>query len=129
MNKLLTFLKKFLNIKCSHSAAIIQNCKYCPDCGKKIVPEWIIIKCKSCGHYREPSINYSDEIKPLKKYCFYCGSSEWTTQSYYEPNIPDSMKSISIKRNRAEERYTSNFGNLTTKTKIWVSNSHDEKIN
>lgn len=119
MEKFLEYLKSIFRLKCSHNTAGNKNCKYCPDCGKKVVCRWIVIKCKSCGHYRTPLIDRAANIKPAKKYCFFCGSDKWTNHNYYEATIPDSLKSISARHIEAEEEHK--FGSLTAKTKIWVS--------
>ena len=127
--KLQKYFKNLLNIKCTHSSAKMKNCKYCPDCGKKIVHKWIVIKCRLCGHYRKPLIDLFEKIKPVKKYCFHCGSDKWGYQYYYESFIPDRMKLISVKKIQTEKEYNNKFGALTENTKIWISNSSCENSN
>ncbi|HSA06822.1 MAG TPA: hypothetical protein P5556_06560 [Candidatus Gastranaerophilales bacterium] len=120
MNKLLENFKNIFKINCNHFSARAKDCKFCPDCGKKIVSRWILIKCQACGHYRKPVIDSFGKIKPLKKYCFYCGYTRWKPENYYEPTIPDSLKSIAIKKIETEKKQNLNFGNLTKKSKIWI---------
>ncbi len=116
---LLNYIKNIFTSKCCHEEAKSKNCKYCPDCGKRVVRKWAIIKCKSCGHYRKPQIDIYETVKPEKKYCFFCGSEKWVAHNYYDTNIPDSLKSISlVKVNDFEKQ---DFGSLTGKTKIWIN--------
>ena len=119
MRGIIQSFRNLLTGKCNHSAAITENCKYCPDCGKKVEFKWAIVKCDSCGHYRQPVLGWKNKLKPEKKYCFYCGASKWSIQNYYEANIPDRMKAIAIKKVILDKEY--NFGELTAKTKIWIS--------
>ena len=119
MNKLFKYIKNILRLKCSHSGALTRNYKYCPDCGKKVAYKWVVIKCKACGHYRKPLVDWLGKIKPMKKYCFHCGSDGWDVHNYYEKTIPDSMKPIAVKQLDPRKQYR--FGELTQKTKIWIS--------
>ncbi len=117
--KIQKFYKKLFYRECKHTAAHIGNCRYCPDCGKHIEAKWVTIKCDGCGHYRKPIIDKSGKTKAANKYCFYCGSIKFSLQNYYETNIPDRMKAISLKKIEAIKDYS--FGSLTEKTKIWIS--------
>lgn len=110
-----------LDKKCSHSSAAAKNCKYCPDCGKKIMHKWVVIKCRLCGHYRKPVLDIFERIKPAKKYCFNCGADKWNYQYYYESTIPDRMKAISIKKIQTEEEYKNRFKSRDSQTRIWIS--------
>lgn len=111
-------IKDLLGVKCSHRRAMFENCKYCPDCGKKIMFKWALIRCQFCGHYRKAVFDVFGRVKPKAKYCFYCGSDKWRSQTYYKDNIPDSLKALSVMKIEAE---TLKFGDLTGRTKIWIS--------
>lgn len=119
MDKLKAYFKKIFLPECTHKSAKRKNCSYCPDCGKKVACKWIVIECKGCAHFRKPSIDRLGNIKPLKKYCFHCGSDKWGVQNYYESIIPDSLKTIAFKH--VETQNPPQFGSLTGKTKVWVS--------
>lgn len=110
-----------LNKKCNHSSAIARNCKYCPDCGKKIVHKWVTIQCNLCGHYRKPETSLLGRIKPVKKYCFNCGATDWSYQYYYESTIPDKMKEISLKQAHTQQEHDNRFLSSDRKTRIWIS--------
>lgn len=128
MKKIVEYFKSIYNIKCSHSTACSENCKFCPDCGQRVVYRWIVIKCGRCGHYRQPVFNWLKEIKPSSKYCFFCGSDKWTVENYFQTNIPDGLKSIAMKK--FEPQQERRFGSLTGKTKVWVSVPlEDQKLN
>lgn len=119
MNKLSAYLKNLFCHECAHKSAKRKNCNYCPDCGKKVNCKWIVIECKACAHFRKPLIDCFGQIKPVKKYCFHCGSDKWATRNYYESIMPDSLKTIAFKH--VETEPPPEFGALTGKTKIWVS--------
>ncbi|OGI01533.1 MAG: hypothetical protein A2Y25_03445 [Candidatus Melainabacteria bacterium GWF2_37_15] len=110
-----------LDMNCDHSSAKAKNCNYCPDCGKKIVHKWVTIKCRECGHYRKPTLDIFGRIKPVKRFCFNCGSDKWNYQYYMESTIPDKMKVISIQKIQTEEEHNSRFKNINRQTKVWVS--------
>jgi len=127
MRKLLQYFKELLTDKCAHNGAKTKNCKYCPDCGKKVEFKWVTVKCDFCGHYRKPVTDWQNKLKPEKKYCFYCGSDNWSYQNYYESNIPDRMKTIAVKKIAPDKEYK--FGSLTCKTKVWISKpTYDRKV-
>lgn len=109
-----------LEKNCKHNSAMMRNCKYCPDCGKKIIHKWVTIKCRVCGHYRKPAFALLGKIKPVKKYCFNCGSEKWDYQYYYESTIPDRMKTISLKQIQTVEEFNNRFKTQEENTKVWV---------
>lgn len=121
MKKFWVFLKSLFKINCTHSSANKEICKYCPDCGKKIAHKWVVVRCRLCGHYRKPLLDSIGKIKPVKKYCFFCGSNKWEFRYYYDNYIPDKMKLIAIKKIQTEDELINKFGKLTEKTKVWVT--------
>lgn len=111
-------IKNFLRVRCTHRRAMFENCKYCPDCGKKVIQKLALIRCQFCGHYRKAVLNLFGGVKPKAKYCFYCGSNKWRAQNYFRENIPDSLMALSVMKIEAESL---KFGDLTERTKVWVS--------
>jgi hypothetical protein len=118
MKSYLKRIKDLLGVKCTHRKAMFENCKYCPDCGKKVVTKWALIRCEFCGHYRKAMLDVFGGVKPKAKYCFYCGSDRWRAQNYYRENIPDSLKALSVIKVETEAL---KFGSLTERTRVWIS--------
>ncbi len=114
---------EFLSIKCNHSSVKNDRCNYCPDCGSKIIIKWVNIKCKQCGHFRKPKKQSFLNLKPIRKFCSYCGSDKWGYQYYYDSNIPDKLRTISVKKIVTEIPDNFEFGSMTSHTNIWVDNN------
>lgn len=126
VNKALSSVEKFLKLKCDHQSAENSDCNFCPDCGKRIETKWLSIKCQKCGHLRTAKKS-NESIIPEKHFCFNCGSDRWGYQYYYDYNIPDKLKEISVKQIVEVEENPFDKSNDNS-TKIWVETPfHKEK--
>lgn len=64
------------NNKCKHTNITpLSAGSYCPDCGKEIQIDWMLLRCSCCNSKREARIIFNS-IKPKSKYCIKCGSPE-----------------------------------------------------
>ena len=112
--------QKLFKTKCTHKSAKNGNCNYCPDCGKKVEAKWINIKCSKCGHIRAAKKAPSEKILPEKDYCCNCGSKMWSLYYYYEYNIPEKLKEISVKKIEEVEDNPFKSAPDITQTRVWV---------
>ncbi len=122
VKKLLLNIEDFFGIQCQHRAVKNYNCSYCPDCGKKVAVRWVSIKCKQCGQLRKASNKNLFSITPKKDFCFNCGSSKWMYQYYYDSNIPDKLREISVKQVVTRNENPFRDTRIDFDTKIWVEN-------
>lgn len=97
IKKTMSNIQEFLNIKCPHKSAENKDCNFCPDCGKKVTAKWTSIKCNQCGQIRAAKKNAVNSIIPEKNFCGNCGSESRSYRYYYDYNIPDKLKEISVK--------------------------------
>ena len=120
VEKVLINIENFLGIKCTHQSVKNSRCNFCPDCGEKIVVRWVSIKCKQCGHLRAAVRRNFHLIFPKKNFCFYCGSDKWVHQYYFDSNIPDKLREISIKQAVTDKENPFKTAQVNTYTNIWV---------
>ncbi len=63
--------------ECQHDkVSPMSDGEYCPDCGRYIVNEWYITRCKCCG-VRLQSVKKGDKIVPAENFCHNCGGSDF----------------------------------------------------
>lgn len=118
--KLMTKIEKFLGMECTHNSVKRDGQKFCPDCGKKVTVKHVCIKCMECGHLRNPVKSDGQTIKPEKKYCSFCGSSQWTYQYYYDSTIPDKLREISVKQVIEDKENPFAYNETDNFTDIWI---------
>lgn len=91
---------------------------FCPDCGKRVVAEWHIIRCDVCDTKRN-GFYLMDRFVPYMKYCKRCGSDEYKLEIKENINFFDySYAAFKIKA--PHNPYNSKEN--TSKTKVWVDN-------
>lgn len=122
INKILANVEKFVGIKCTHRSVKSDSCNFCPDCGKKIIARWVSIKCRKCGLLRTAKKSGLHSIVPKKNFCAHCGSAIWGYQYYYDSNIPDKLREISVKQIIENKENPFIYNNIGSDTKIWVEN-------
>lgn len=52
---------------------------FCPDCGKRVVAEWHIIRCNDC-HSKRSGYYLFDRFVPYEKFCKRCGESDFRVE-------------------------------------------------
>ena len=77
-NFFLDFIFKFIPAsECQHDkVSPISEGEYCPDCGRYVVNEWYITRCKCCG-VKLQSVRKGSEIIPAENFCHNCGGSDY----------------------------------------------------
>jgi predicted RNA-binding Zn-ribbon protein involved in translation (DUF1610 family) len=121
VKNLLINIENFLGIiKCTHRSVKNYSCNFCPDCGQKVIVRWVSIKCRQCGHLRTAGNKNLNLIVPKKIFCCYCGSDKWSYQYYYDSNIPDKLREISLKQVVIEKENPFKDNNINVDTKIWI---------
>lgn len=50
--------------------------EYCPDCGKYIINEWYITRCKCCG-VKLQTVKKGSDVVPAENFCHNCGGSDF----------------------------------------------------
>lgn len=120
MNKILANIENLMGINCKHRAVKSENSNYCPDCGKKVVIKLVCIKCRQCGHLRRAVNKKFSGIIPKRKFCSYCGCKKWGFQYYYDSNIPDKIREISVKQVFLDKENPFTVQNINKNTDIWI---------
>ncbi len=124
---LLTKVEKFLGVECTHKSVNNYSCKFCPDCGKKVVIKLVSIKCMECGHLRTAVNSGYNHIVPQKEFCCFCGSSEWSYQYYFDSTIPDKLREISVSQVMEDKENPFRFENTDNFTNVWVEKPQREQ--
>jgi len=126
VKKILINIENSLGIKCAHESVKNDSCNFCPDCGKKVTVKWVSIKCKQCGHLRTALNKGLNSTK--KDFCCYCGSDKWAYQYYFDSNIPDKLREISVKQVVTVKENPFRDNAINFDTRVWVEKpAADEK--
>jgi len=100
--------------ECSHPDITPENSgKYCPNCGKRVIIEWYLIRCSCCNTKRYGAL-VNGSIVPYDKFCFNCGESEYYTEKLSKVSFYDIDYAVIIKK---VDNTTQSF---IEKTQIWV---------
>lgn len=129
VKKALINIEELLGIKCPHRSVKSDSCNFCPDCGKKVKVRWVSIKCRQCGHLRTAANKNSHSIAPKKDFCCYCGSSKWDYQYYYDSNIPDKLREISVKQVVTHKENPFKDNKINVQTDIWIEKPQTNQNN
>ena len=80
---------------------------YCPDCGKYVINEWYISRCKCCG-VKQKTIIIQDRIKAQVSFCKNCGNNRFYTEKVEKINFIDINYATIQKRaiNNARKNFT-----------------------
>ena len=117
---ILSKIEKIFGIQCEHKSVMNYNYKFCPDCGKKVTIKHVCVKCMQCGHLRSAIISGAKNISPRKEYCRFCGSGDWTFEYYFDSNIPDKLREISVKLVIEDKDNIFAARNADNFTNIWI---------
>lgn len=105
-------LNLFKAKKCTHKNVDISiPFQYCQDCGEMVELSWHILRCGCCGKKREAKTTLG-EIKPVKRFCFGCGSNTYETTKLEKVNYFDLHYAVQLKNNLSYER--------NEKVQLWV---------
>lgn len=73
----LTWLLKCV-FTCNHAHTFPREGKcYCPDCGRGVIFQWVVMRCQACNHRTESHITLR-QLTPSQRCCINCGQ-----QSFY----------------------------------------------
>jgi uncharacterized protein (DUF983 family) len=62
---------------CNHARTVVNEGKcYCPDCGRGLIYQWVVLRCTACGSRRESGYLLRQVI-PRQRCCPHCGDSLW----------------------------------------------------
>jgi len=123
---ILAKISKFLGVDCTHKSVRDDRFKFCPDCGKKVVVKQVCIKCMECGRLRKAVKPDYKNILPAKKFCTFCGSSKWTYEYYYDANIPEKLREISVKQVTEDKENPFIYNHADNYTDIWIEKPQNE---
>ena len=104
---------------CNHLrvSPVNPNHQFCPDCGKQVVSEWYIIRCKQCSSKRS-GYHLFNEYIPHDKFCTKCGSNRYKVEirdniEFYEFSFATfKFKELKIDSIPSKQRRSS--------TKVWI---------
>ena len=80
--------------------------EYCPDCGRYVVNEWYITRCKCCG-VKLQSVKKGSEITPSENFCHNCGGSDYFVEKLSQIDFVNIPYAVLVKR-ALEENHFSN---------------------
>ena len=64
---------------CQHRNIPVHEGKcYCPNCGKGVIFEWVVLECSGC-HKRRKSHHLFNRLVPAHRCCLDCGHDETNT--------------------------------------------------
>ena len=88
--------------ECQHDkVSPLSDGEYCPDCGRYIVNEWYITRCKCCG-VRLQSVKKGESIIPAEKFCHNCGGSDFYLEKLSKIDFVNINYAVLIKRSAEE---------------------------
>lgn len=113
---------------CKHSNInpLSVHDSYCPDCGKRIMFEWYIIKCSDC-YTKRSGYHLFEEYTPHYKYCKRCGSNNFEVEVKQELHFFEySYASFKIKE---VDKYTEASYHKKSQTKVWLEPNYTSTYN
>ncbi len=104
--------------ECQHDkVSPLSDGEYCPDCGRYIVNEWYITRCKCCG-VRLQSVKKGESIIPAEKFCHNCGGSDFYLEKLSKIDFVNINYAVLIKRAMED-------GTLTRTTQCWQDEENE----
>jgi hypothetical protein len=71
---------------CNHWRTPVNEGKcYCPDCGRGVIYQWVIIRCQTC-RVRVDSHTVLRQVMPRHKCCPYCGENAFQLEYLESPS-------------------------------------------
>lgn len=118
-NYFLELLFKFIpQNECQHDkVSPASDGEYCPDCGKYIVNEWYITRCKCCG-VKLQTVKKGSDVVPAENFCHNCGGNDFYIEKLSKIDFINIHYAV-LNKKVAEENF------ISRTTQCW----QDEKIN
>ena len=70
---------------CHHTRTPVHEGKcYCPDCGRGLIYQWIVLRCNACKTRRD-SVYRFRRIVPQQRCCPQCGENTWRVERLDSP--------------------------------------------
>lgn len=70
---------------CNHLRTPVSEGKcYCPDCGRGILYQWVVIRCNACQSRRDSKTVFR-KIIPKERHCLFCGESAFHCEYLESP--------------------------------------------
>ena len=117
------FLDLFYNLipakECTHDKiSPTSDGEYCPDCGRYIINEWYVTRCKCCG-VKLQTIKKGDNILPAENFCHNCGGSDYHIEKLSKIDFINIHYAVLIKRAMEDS-------NLFRTTQCWQEDEKNE---
>lgn len=72
-------------LTCAHAPLSPDEGKYyCPDCGRGLIYQWIVLRCATCNTRLESRMGFHT-LKPAKRFCPRCGNTGFQPQILEAP--------------------------------------------
>lgn len=96
------FLDLFYNLvpvrECAHDkVSPTSDGEYCPDCGRYVVNEWYVTRCKCCG-VKLQSTKKGGDVVPSENFCHNCGGSDYYVEKLSKIDFVNIHYAVLIKR-------------------------------
>ncbi len=74
-------------LSCNHTRTPVNEGKcFCPDCGRGILYQWVVLRCQDCESRRESRYQFR-RLSPAERCCAQCGSPEWRREPLETPEF------------------------------------------
>jgi len=71
--------------RCRHHHLTSGEGRYiCPNCGDSVVLQWVVLRCRGCGHKRQ-GINAWGQLHACDGFCSHCGHHQYQSQALKNP--------------------------------------------
>ena len=92
--------------ECQHDkVSPCSDGEYCPDCGRYVVNEWYITRCKCCG-VKLQSAKKGSEIIPAENFCHNCGGSDYYVEKLSKIDFVNIPYAVLIKKAMEENHFS-----------------------
>lgn len=107
--------------ECQHDkVAPLSDGEYCPDCGRYVVNEWYITRCKCCG-VRLQSVKKGEDVIPAEKFCHNCGGSDFYLEKLSKIDFVNINYAVLIKRAMED-------GAFSRTTQCWQDSDGENQV-
>ena len=107
--------KKCLHLRVSPNSGL----RFCPECGKEIEINWLILRCKNCN-CKKHSYLLADLLLPTENYCVNCGNVEYIVEKLSNLNFYDIDYAV-LKKEEIQQT-PDDF-----KTQVWIQEEHNKE--
>ena len=99
LNTFLDLIYKLIpTTECQHDkVSPVSDGEYCSDCGKYIVNEWYLTRCKCCG-VKLQSVKKGSEVVPAENFCHNCGGNDYFVEKLSKIDFINIHYAVLIKK-------------------------------